>query len=782
MSKLSRSSRRPLIYVLVCAVLVSVPWSITFWSISEHHAEHLASKLNHAERVAIFFERNVIQLFNYSDNYVRSARRAYLNDGGIGGVESYLAAVPLDKTIVSHVTIIGSDGVPILNSAHALRPGVNAVDRGYFKAMKAATDDRLFISKPHKGRNSGKLIVRVVRRISLPDGAFGGVVFAAMEAKSFTEFMKAHHLGPASEAALVGLDKSLRALSNAGINGLKIDISQSGLWGRLQSEKTGIIREISPVDGLERYVAYRQLEAYPLVVKIGVSAAAMTQLDANHDVQQFAIAAMLSIFLIAGVLLYGRKGAIGVELEQEVSRQTAALRGEIEEREKSDQRFRDFSEASADWFWEMDKDLRFTYFSDRFESITGVPPSMLLGKTREETGVPNVDADVWEQQLQDLAAHRPFRAFEHPRTLADGTVVQLSINGVPIFSSDGSFLGYRGTGSDITGRKIVEAQLLRARDELEREVESQTAELREGRERFRDFAESGADWLWEMDDQLRFTYMSPNVERTVGVTPEWHYGKTREDILGENYDREIWAEHLETLKARKPFRDFTYFRVGDGIEAKWLSSSGKPVFAEDGRFLGYRGTGSDVTVLRQREIALAESERNLREILERSPVGVAIVRYSNIANPNTFQRHFVNHALVTMFGFDTRDEMLATGSNYENTWIEPEELEIFKERIRAGGNLVGFQARRRREDGTEWIVSIDTRPVHFDNQDCIMVWHHDITERVRAEDALGETVEQHRLVTDSLPVMIVYFDGEKRYRFINETGTRWEMSRSMLKS
>ena len=704
---------------------------------------------------------------------MRSARRAFLNDDGIAGVKSYMAAVPLDRTIVSHLTVIGPDGVPILNTAHALRPGVNTTDRDYFKAMKAATDDRLFLSKPHKGRNSGKLIVRAVRRISLPDGSFGGVLFAAMEVKSFTEFLKAHYLGPGNAAALVGLDKSLRARSNAGIAELKADLSQSGLWDQLKTAKTGIFRETSPVDGLERYFAYRQLKEYPLVVKVGVSSAAIAQLGSNRDAQQIAIAALLSFLLVAGVILYWRKGAAGFRLEQEVERQTAALRAEIEEREKSDRRFRDFSEASADWFWEMDENLRFSYFSDRFESTTGVPPSILLGKTREETGIPEIDPEVWAKQLQDQAAHRPFRGFEHPRKLADGTTVYLSVNGVPVFDDGGSFLGYRGTGSDITARKIVEAQLRNARDDLEREVESQTAELREGRERFRDFAESGADWLWEMDDQLRFTYMSPNVERIVGVPAEWHYGKTREDILGGKFDRKIWVEHLETLKARKAFRDFTYLRVGDGVEPKVLSASGKPVFAEDGRFLGYRGTGSDVTAFKQREVALAESERNLREILERSPVGVAIVKFFRDGDSVTLRRLFVNPALVAMFRFDTRDEMLAASADYENSWIDAEELQAFNEGMRAGGNLVDFQAKRSREDGTEWVVSIDTRPVHFDNQGCIMVWHHDVTERVEAEEALVETVEQHRLVTDSLPVSIIYIDVDERYRFVNETATRW---------
>ncbi len=90
------------------------------------------------------------------------------------------------------------------------------------------------------------------------------------------------------------------------------------------------------------------------------------------------------------------------------------------------------------------------------------------------------------------------------------------------------------------------------------------------------------------------TALSPNVERIVGVAPEWLYGKTREDMLGSTFDRAVWEDHLATLRARKPYRDFVYYR-GQGVERKWLSSSGKPIFSKDGEFMGYRGTGTDVT-------------------------------------------------------------------------------------------------------------------------------------------------------------------------------------------
>lgn len=134
---------------------------------------------------------------------------------------------------------------------------------------------------------------------------------------------------------------------------------------------------------------------------------------------------------------------------------------------KGEKRFRDFAECSSDWFWEMDENLRFSYFSERFTEVTGVAAEALLGKTREETGIPGIDQDTWLEHLDTLQAHQPFRNFTHPRTMADGTIVWLSISGQPHFDLLGQFSGYRGIGTDVTRLKRAEAELVEAKEKAE---------------------------------------------------------------------------------------------------------------------------------------------------------------------------------------------------------------------------------------------------------------------------------------------------------------------------
>ena len=307
-------------------------------------------------------------------------------------------------------------------------------------------------------------------------------------------------------------------------------------------------------------------------------------------------------------------------------------------------RFKDLADAASDWLWEMDGELRFTYVTDGVSRFNGgIDPSIYYGKTREEIGIrDHVDPDKWKRHLADLEARRPFRNFRYSNVDPAGDIHYWSISGRPVFDAAGAFLGYRGLGRDVTARvhteerlrevnaelqseiaerRQAEEALKQARNELERRVEERTRDLHASERRFRDFAEASADWFWEMDADLRFTYMSENVERLAGVSPEWHYGKTRTEILGDDYDRDSWADHLQTLQERRPFRNFEYFRDGQGAEPKWLRTSGLPVFDGDGAFVGYRGTGSDITEQKLAEERLRTSEEKLVRAQKMEAVG-----------------------------------------------------------------------------------------------------------------------------------------------------------------
>jgi PAS domain S-box-containing protein len=132
----------------------------------------------------------------------------------------------------------------------------------------------------------------------------------------------------------------------------------------------------------------------------------------------------------------------------------------------SEVRFRDFAEIASDWFWEMDGNLRWTYFSERFQEVTGIAPSDLIGKTRREVGIGSAEPEIWNKHLDDLAHRRAFRNFEYPIRNSLGEIRFLRISARPIFDSAGNFTGYRGIGTDITDRRLAEEEIKARVEEL----------------------------------------------------------------------------------------------------------------------------------------------------------------------------------------------------------------------------------------------------------------------------------------------------------------------------
>jgi PAS domain S-box-containing protein len=131
----------------------------------------------------------------------------------------------------------------------------------------------------------------------------------------------------------------------------------------------------------------------------------------------------------------------------------------------------DFAGIASDWFWETDADHRFTYFSSRMEDVTGMRSDAILGKRRNQMKAVGHEGSCIDQHTDDLANCRPFRNFEYKlkRDIGQGHF-WLRVAGDPIFAPDGTFLGYRGTGHDITVEKESIARLAAMNDALAKQI------------------------------------------------------------------------------------------------------------------------------------------------------------------------------------------------------------------------------------------------------------------------------------------------------------------------
>ncbi len=133
-----------------------------------------------------------------------------------------------------------------------------------------------------------------------------------------------------------------------------------------------------------------------------------------------------------------------------------------EEKEKlleSEARFRDFAEASADWFWESDEHLK-------MNALTGGPKGLNFYSLADLAQACHSHSS--NEMLKTLQAHKRFADYVVHFTDEMGKLVYLRVSGKPVFAHNGNFIAYRGVGRDVTETITMSRKLefLASHDEL----------------------------------------------------------------------------------------------------------------------------------------------------------------------------------------------------------------------------------------------------------------------------------------------------------------------------
>ena len=417
-------------------------------------------------------------------------------------------------------------------------------------------------------------------------------------------------------------------------------------------------------------------------------------------------------------------------------------------------RFKGFTETASDWYWELDENLCYSFFSSKMEQDENYANSFLLGKHITEIRPHKVDDDRWQRHLEDLSAHRPFRNFIEWITTSNGDKICQSLNGNPWFDEQGSFRGYRGTGTDITSLKQAEEELENSYHELEKRVEQRTAELNQEIETRHQIESDLLETKGNLDDAIEsltggFAFYDADDRFVLSNKAFLEYpteyngpslvGKTFEEVAHIFATTGAYGEALsdadEFVKDRT-----TRHRSGQVVELQAKNGD----WFEIQEFITHAGgialIRTNITERKKSEEALKKSDQQLREVLENSPIGVGIVTHSQDAKKPTGERLFVNKALVEMFAAGSHEELLA--ADISSSWVDHDQLQAAEKIMQSGQGLVDFEARRRRLNGELWWVSMNSRSIIFDGQPCTMNWHSDITERKRVEAEIIDNQEQ----------------------------------------
>jgi diguanylate cyclase (GGDEF)-like protein len=117
-----------------------------------------------------------------------------------------------------------------------------------------------------------------------------------------------------------------------------------------------------------------------------------------------------------------------------------------------------------------------------------------------------------------------------------------------------------------------------------------------------EFENSGRGWFWETDSLGTLSYVSRQLADDFQCEPEALLGRQFTDLLSVDHASASTEEGKTLgfhLSARFPFSDVVV-RPASEQDVHW-SLSGNPIFDERGRFLGFRGIGTDLTEQRRSE-------------------------------------------------------------------------------------------------------------------------------------------------------------------------------------
>jgi PAS domain S-box-containing protein len=120
--------------------------------------------------------------------------------------------------------------------------------------------------------------------------------------------------------------------------------------------------------------------------------------------------------------------------------------------------------------------------------------------------------------------------------------------------------------------------------------------LQQSENRFKQVAENAHEWIWEIDRDGLYTYASPVVQELLGYSPEEIVGKKYfYDFFVPGKKEELKHSTFGVISREGSFRHFENPNVHKNGQEVIMSTSGSPIFDDNGGLIGYRGVDTDIT-------------------------------------------------------------------------------------------------------------------------------------------------------------------------------------------
>ena len=444
---------------------------------------------------------------------------------------------------------------------------------------------------------------------------------------------------------------------------------------------------------------------------------------------------------VASIQYEGRPATLGSFMDI-----TERKRAE-EELQESEELARGLLEAATVGMYIV-QDGRFCYANPQFEEITGYTRGELLGTYSLDYVHPDDRELVRNRAIDDLKGQSglsyEFR-FMHkdggPRWILE-RVASIQYKGRP--AAVGSFM-------DVTERKRA--------DEA----------LRSSEERYRLLAENATDFIWAMDMQLQFFYVSPSVTALLGYSVDEAMALTINDLIGPD---EAEAA-VKTLAEEPDGGEGTGVSNARTLEVQlnrkdgsrvWVESKMKYIRDEAGERVGIAGVSREIGQRKRAEEELQESERKLRHLFESVTDGIAAFDVNLLVTE-------VNQEWLDMHRCQSKADVLGKSGFVFVAQRDLERAQAHMRTVLEGGSLVREEYTALTEDGTEFPAEMSGRVLTdaAGKVTGLIAVVRDITERKRAEERVWQSEHKYRTALESARDGILILDAVGCVVDVNET-------------
>jgi len=313
---------------------------------------------------------------------------------------------------------------------------------------------------------------------------------------------------------------------------------------------------------------------------------------------------------------------------------------------------------------------------------------------------------------------------------------------------NGSYLWFETTGKvldDDSGspKKII----FNSRDVTERhKIENA---LRKSEERYKQLFNNVPDIIYSIDDNGDIITTNQSAFEKSGYKAEEFQGKPFIDFIHPEDRDTLLNSFLNAIKEKRAKTNGLRFRIlKKNHSCFWVELNANARFDSHGRYMGEEGILHDITLQKQAEDALRESETRFKALHNASFGGIAIHDKGRILE--------CNQGLSEITGYST-DELIGMDGLL---LISEKTRDMVLNHILSGYEKP-YEAIGVRKNGDEYRLRLDARNIPYKGKNVRVTEFRDITESKKAEKALRESETKYRMLFQNVSEGILIARGEK---------------------